>query len=120
MLRIPVVSAALEDTLRVPIPQKLGKTKLGKPLETVPCLRRSTAPQQIAKSEEDHGSRENHRIPRYPRALDEPDAMPLSPRNPVNAHVGAEPFGNENGAVGLLVILHHGDPRPANSQTGSI
>ena len=38
----------------------------------------------------------------------------------VDAHVGAENFRNEDGAVGLLVIFDDGDPGAADGEAGTV
>ena len=41
-------------------------------------------------------------------------------RNPVNSHVRAEDFREQDGAISLLIILHHGDPGAANGEAGAV
>ncbi len=36
------------------------------------------------------------------------------------AHVGAQGFGDENGAIGLLVVFHNGDHGAANGEAGAV
>ena len=37
-----------------------------------------------------------------------------------SAHVGAKGFGDEHGAIGLLVIFKDGEPCAANGQAGTV
>jgi hypothetical protein len=38
----------------------------------------------------------------------------------LDAHIGAQNFRNDDGTVGLLIILHHGDPCAANRQARAV
>jgi hypothetical protein len=44
----------------------------------------------------------------------------LRSRDALDAHIRAQNFRNDDGTVGLLIILHHGDPCAANRQARAV
>ena len=38
----------------------------------------------------------------------------------VDSHIGAQGFGDQNRAVGLLIIFDNGDPGASDSETGAV